>query len=1017
MMMDKRQLDLLLQILQAVHDSDAEEQVVYPLLEEHLDELDENFAQVLRDWAITTLPNLDLVQAQGTVAAVFSFSDLLLEFPFGEQALHLEIAIAGYEAVMIVATPEAFPQEWAITQTSLGNTYADRIYGNRTENLETAIRCYRESLKINTREANSEQWATIQENLGNVYGDRIKGEPSDNLETAIKHYSNALEVFTREAFSKQWARINKNLGLVYLTRIEGKRVDNLEVTLRCYLEALKIYTYESFPEKWAELQNNLGYVYQQRIRGEETVNLEAAINSYKSALQVYTQQDFPTLWAIAKINLGGVYRRRLRGQTQQNLELAIESYRAALAVCSKETEPIQWSMVQNNLGSLYYDYEQDPTGDNFEIAISYFLRALEVRTREATPERWAEVQNNLGLIYLDRIQGDKSENIEASIQHYFAALEVYTYEDFPEAWADTQDNLGISYRLRIKGDRSKNLEQSIQCHLQPLTVYTRDAYPQNWMIAQNNLGIAYQDAGRFQAAYTAFENAINVLETLRDEITTGFNQGRDKQKLAERWNILYQRMVEVCLELKRRDWALIYVEHSKTRNLVEMILQRENSNLFPPDAISKLKLLQTEIFSSQRQLQKGLAKEPSILARQLQKLRQERNHIQDLYLPVGSGFSFEQVQDILDEQTVIMQWYLTRQGFYTFVITSFEPQPFVISHTAVELEELENWSQTYWQLYYQKDNQVWRDTLPSLLQRLSKLLDLENVLAQLSKTYHQLILIPHRFLHLLPLHILPLEQETSNGSLTGCLLDLFSLGVLYAPSCQLFQLVQYRHHSEFNNLLAIKNPTDNLSYTEIEVEAIQGYFKSAQILKQNDATKKAFYHQLQDTVHCLHFSCHGSFDLTNPFDSSLQLADELLTLDEIFALNLSHTSLVTLSACETGLTDPTSVSDEYIGLPSGFLYAGSSNVISSLWAVNDVSSALLMDKFYENLQRYDSMATALNQAQAWLRDAKGSELKQWLATKQLSLEPTLRINLNRRFSQKQPFKSPYYWAAFCIAGK
>jgi CHAT domain-containing protein len=44
-------------------------------------------------------------------------------------------------------------------------------------------------------------------------------------------------------------------------------------------------------------------------------------------------------------------------------------------------------------------------------------------------------------------------------------------------------------------------------------------------------------------------------------------------------------------------------------------------------------------------------------------------------------------------------------------------------------------------------------------------------------------------------------------------------------------------------------------------------------------------------------------------------------LGEIFGLSLNQCCLVILSACETVMIDTKSLSDEYIGLPSGFLYA------------------------------------------------------------------------------------------------
>jgi CHAT domain-containing protein len=105
-------------------------------------------------------------------------------------------------------------------------------------------------------------------------------------------------------------------------------------------------------------------------------------------------------------------------------------------------------------------------------------------------------------------------------------------------------------------------------------------------------------------------------------------------------------------------------------------------------------------------------------------------------------------------------------------------------------------------------------------------------------------------------------------------------------------------------------------------------------------------------------------------------------------------------------------------LPSGFLYAGSPNVVSSLWTISDISTALLIAKFYNDLQQGVSVAAALNQAQRWLRDATGDELQQWIEEQQLPLNPTLKISLKRRFRQNRyPFQSPFYWAAFCAIGQ
>ena len=112
------------------------------------------------------------------------------------------------------------------------------------------------------------------------------------------------------------------------------------------------------------------------------------------------------------------------------------------------------------------------------------------------------------------------------------------------------------------------------------------------------------------------------------------------------------------------------------------------------------------------------------------------------------------------------------------------------------------------------------------------------------------------------------------------------------------------------------------------------------------------------------------------------------------------------------------ISDEYTGLPSGFLYAGSTSVVSFLCEVSDISTTFLITKFYDNLQQGLSVAVALNQAQRWLRDATGDELQQWMEEQKLPLNPTLKMSLQRRFRQNRyPFQSSFYWAAFCAVGQ
>jgi CHAT domain-containing protein len=1149
-------LQFLGEVLQATAESRGDARVIYPLLAKNTEYLNHNLAEVLRRWATNKLAEVETDVAQFIAVNIHDFSNLIGQFPLGDKASNMEIAIAGYEAVLTVFTRQAFPQDWAMTHNNLGNAYRNRIFGEKAQNLESAITSYSAALEVYTRQAFPQEWATTQNNLGAAYFDRIFGEKAQNLELAITSFTAALEVCTRQAFPQDWAATQNNLGAAYFDRIFGEKAQNLELAITSFTAALEVrtrqafpqdwaatqnnlgsaysdrilgekaqnlelaiasftaalevYTRQAFPQEWAATQNNLGSAYSDRILGEKAQNLESAITSYSAALEVYTRQAFPQQWATTQNNLGNAYRNRILGEKAQNLELAITSFTAALEVYTRQAFPQDWAMTQNNLGNAYSErilgekaqnlesaiasftaalevrtrdaFPQDwaatqnnlgaaysnrilgKKAQNLELAIASFNAALEVRTRQAFPQQWATTQNNLGNAYSDRILGEKAQNLELAITSFTAALEVYTSQAFPQdwamtqnnlgnaysdrifgekaqnlesaiafytaalsvrtkdtlpqQWATTQNNLGNAYRNRIKGDKAENLEMAIASSSAALSVYTKDAFPQNHAKTLFNLGIAYQDAQQFIDAYTTFKSAIETAELLRGEIVSGHET---KRKQAEEWNELHRRMVEVCLELKKSTEAIEYIERSKTRNLVELILERDLNTIFPPEVANELEQLRDQIASGQNQLQNHKAENPTALAQHLQQLRQQRNDLQNRYLRVGYGFKFDQFQATLDDQTAIIEWYITNAGFETFIITRDSLQRLNISNQADDTNALRNWVIEYIEAYYQTKTE-WKNSLASRLCHLAGILHLEDILKLVPETCSRLILIPYTVLHQFPLHALPLAKG-------DFFCDIFPDGVSYAPSCQLLQQVQLRQRPDFQSLFAIQNPTKDL-YQDYEwdvgaVAAIKKQFAYSEILKQVNAKKSEVLRpEKLRAANCIFFFCHGYFNFDSALDSGLQLADGNLTLAEIIAnFDLDNCRLVTLSACETGLTDFNNTSDEYIGLPYGFLLAGSTNVVSSLWTVSATATALLMIKFYGELQQQSNIAVALNTAQRWLRDTTVQGFRDWLSNSQLSEE--WQDELDGYFEQIEEeqgaatkyFESPYYWSAFCAIGK
>ncbi|MGK7873371.1 MAG: CHAT domain-containing protein [Xenococcaceae cyanobacterium] len=1067
-------LAFLQEILLTTAESNSNPEVVYPLLQNNLDKLDETFAEGLSQWTTATLPTLESEQAYEIARVIFNFSTLIGQFSLGNRGSNLEIAIKACQAIVSVFTRDAFPYEWAGTQNNLGNAYLDRIRGEKADNLEAAIACYRESLKVYTPDAFPTDWAMTQTNLGLAYSDRIRGEKADNLEAAIACYRESLKVHTPEAFPYQWAGTQTNLGNAYSNRIRGEKADNLEAAIACYQESLKVYTSEAFPYQWATTQNNLGNAYLDRIRGEKADNLEAAIACYQESLKVYIPQAFPYEWARTQNNLGNAYLERIRGEKADNLEVAIACYR----------------------------------------------ESLKVYTPEAFPSDWAMTQNNLGIAYRKRIRREKADNLEAAIARYQESLKVYTSETFPYQWATTQNNLGNAYLDRIRGEKADNLEAAIACYRESLKVRTPEALPLECLRTGRNLGNLAFGEGNWQLAIEAYNRAIEAVEISWSWAMTP----QSKQEVMEAAIDVYHNIVQACLNTKQNYLALEYVERSKTRNLVELLATRalKPRGDFSPAIVEELdrlrdKLRTEQIYLANQErkyntlLESGQPSQPSRPDRtRLKQLQQELDEfIERNISPIDPTFSltqkvetipFSDIQSLIDERTAIVEWYITGEKILAFIVSLDPPQPpldkggqletlqqerqlelsdrnlpsespflretggiSVWQSSTEDWTNLVNWVNEYLRTYY-TNRQQWRNELETRLPKLAEILHLDDILLHLPPGCDRLILIPHRFLHLLPLHALPVSSPTQVGRGAGgedkYLLDLFPRGVQYAPSCQLLKLAQNQQRPDFYNLFAIQNPTGDLIYAELEVEAILSFFPSpsSQILPRQEATEEAVrtYQELS-SVHCGHFACHGTFNPQSPLESALILANkERLTLGEIFELSLFQCRLVTLSACETGLTDFSNLSDEYIGLPSGFLFAGSPSVVSSLWTVSDLSTAFLMIKFYENLTPLSltplekvgqggagwaegkgvSVAIALQKAQQWLRDLNCQEFERELTKPQFQraiaqlqqilspadffeLEDAIEVereNLKKFNPNHKPFANPFYWAAFVATG-
>lgn len=145
----------------------------------------------------------------------------------------------------------------------------------------------------------------------------------------------------------------------------------------------------------------------------------------------------------------------------------------------------------------------------------------------------------------------------------------------------------------------------------------------------------------------------------------------------------------------------------------------------------------------------------------------------------------------------------------------------------------------------------------------------------------------------------------------------------------------------------------------------------------------------------IHFATHGIVNEEKPELSGLILAqdttsseDNILFTGEIYNMKL-NADLTVMSACETGLGKITE-GEGVIGLTRALLYAGSKNIIVSLWQVSDNSTNDLMVEFYKKMLLKKKKTVSYS-------------------------EPLRKAKL--KLIEEGKYAHPFFWSPFILIGK
>jgi CHAT domain-containing protein/tetratricopeptide (TPR) repeat protein len=959
-----------------------------------------------------------------------------------------EAAVAAYEEAeglyrsLAAAQPEVYTSNLAGTLTNKGTALIElRRY-------EAALAAYEEAEGIHRQlaaqqpEVYAPDLARTLTNKGNALYRLRRYEAAVAADEEAEGLYRSLAAAQPAVYAPDLARTLNNLGNAL------QELRRYEAAVAAYEEAEGLYRSLAAAQPAVYAPDLAGTLANKGNALSELRRYEAALAAYEEAEGIHRRlaAQQPEVYApdLARTltNKGNALSGLRRYEAALAADEEAEGLYRSLAAAQPEVYTSNLAGTLANKGNALSELRR------YEAALAAYEEAEGIHRRLAAqqPEVYApdlaRTLTNKGnaLSGLRRYEAALAADEEA--EGLYRSLAAAQPEVYTSNLAGTLTNKGNAlYRLR-------RYEAAVVAHQEALEIYNRHDVPHEKVRTLANLGRLYIGERRYEDALPYLREAADLVERLRAE---GLSPQRRRQIMDEHLHI-YENLLIGLMKLELYDEALAVAERGKSRLLLDLLTAQE---LRPKNAPEPLQRRYEELLFRARAIadelerpdppdlppdaretrRAQLRQEHQQVSRELDKVIADIRRADPAFLPAAQPLTHEQIVQLAQEaQTTILSLRVTKEGSYAFLVYPDGSREVVVIPDFT-LERLWELAVAGWAQDYYTDREGWLQQMEARLSALYRELLSpvhQRLRAKLGAGVHPLLIVPNRALALLPLHACWWEE---NGQ-RRYLMDEFV--IRYAPSLTLFQILWARERGRRELLLAVANPTGDLPFAEYECEQIEARWGGAraQVLWREQGTRHAVLENAA-AAHLLHFACHGVYDLANPLESPLLLANgETLTLGEMLELlNLPHAQLVVLSACETALVNPAEQADEHFGLALGPLYAGAPTVWGTLWAVADVATGLLMGKAYELLQAGVGKVEALREAQLWLRDltaaqaqeileaqaaAAGQPTREVALTEMTRMAPEQLLPVQRRFDlmddTERPFAHPYFWAAFQCVG-
>lgn len=911
-------------------------------------------------------------------------------------------------------------------------------YGSLSQ-YKDAIKAFKEAIKIKP------DFADAHYSLGNSYLSLSQYKKAiGSFKEAIKlkpklagaHYGlgyalNSLEQYEEAIVAfKETIRLDPEFADSYLMLgITYSNIGIYDQSIESYKEAIK------FKPDYADAYHQLGITYYSFGKLDKAIKLqEVALGLYQKTSNRKGEAD--ALYAIGNIN------------NQQGKDIyALNNFQTALSIY-RELEDLEGERdVLSDIGLVYLQLR------GFSTGLEYFNKALEISEKLDDVDSVILILGNTALANF-LIAESSSGNYEETIKYGKRAMEMAEKEgrlNNPNAitaytavggayWLSKDYNNALEYSKKIlmlaqesknntmvavasiimgfSYDELGNYQEALNYHKEGDILSHDLDHPFYKWASSYGLGRVADKLGNIAEAKRQYFHAIDVLETSRERA----------QSLASKISIaiqaagVYNDTTLFLIKSGEEEEAFNYMERARSRSFLDLlgsklrlqygkttnnkVAKEERRLQFKINYLTEKIREATELTGKKdsSQVRVLLEKELNITRVKysdlLEKIKKENPELSSL-LNVDT-LTLNEVQKLLDSDTTLLEYFITPEKTLLWIV---DKSDFKVVDIGINSEELSLKVNAY------------REKIATLQPDYDKeAKELYDLLVRPAKPYiktKRVGIVPHSVLHYLPFQAL---IDTDDG--TNFLIEEYD--IFYAPSASVLRFVYEKRKEISGKVLAFGNPELgderlNLPYAEEEVKKIKEIYPETSLYLKEKATKERVK-RLSGNYSIIHFASHGELNPVSPLFSSIRLAesedeDGRLEVHEIFNLNLENTSLVTLSACKTGL-GKLSKGDELIGLTRGFIYAGTPSIVASLWNVNDQSTSELMGLFYKNLKTH-SKVESLRMAQIeMIRGDVGKGIVRGVGG-----ITTSKVGGTKHVASITVDGShPYFWAPFILLG-